>query len=465
MSNSGPHNAKAASKRASDQIDGSAKKNEAAMRKNSGAQTKNFRPRESQEERLERLEFEAQQVRDRIAFAARKHPLSAHNVKQMQRSGNGETRGAEKEVEEPYLTEDDMPPIQTPNAEEERIGRAEPVVKPKTGNKSRDLLASEDRRQQAEDAGARDAQRELIQQRRDEEPQEPVVPTQEKWCPLFAQEEAKRLADLRQFEFRFTDKVSTLSKVRQTFGWLFVYWLTAITGLGSSLGGSILALIVTVANFCLENCMGADSLVVFLDVTDILVGLASPMFKHLYLLAGLTATWIACVALIARWRTGRWILLKCYYEYKVIALQAPQSGDERADAYSTRDIKHKDPYYADVQYVRANVGLFWMNVDRQVNTVSMELFTQLSVPNILVPGRDPKFVALALQQAAGRIDTVNISRYSVLKERHDGAGLFPWSRKEVSYGEDIFGNTIRMTWAFYLCISERADAQPFRLPP
>jgi hypothetical protein len=149
----------------------------------------------------------------------------------------------------------------------------------------------------------------------------------------------------------------------------------------------------------------------------------------------------------------------------VIALQAPQSGDERADAYSTRDIKHKDPYYADVQYVRANVGLFWMSVDRQVNTVSMELFTQLSVPNILVPNRDPKFVALALQQAAGRIDTVNISRYSVLKERHDGAGWLPWSRKEVSYGEDIFGNTIRMTWAFYLCLSERADAQPFRLPP
>jgi len=292
-----------------------------------------------------------------------------------------------------------------------------------------------------------------------------VVASQENWTPRFAQEEAKRLADLSQFEFRFTDKVSALSKVRQTLGWLFVYWLTAITGLGSSLGGSILALIVTVANFCLENCMGADSLVVFWDVTDILVGLASPMLKHLYLLAGLTATWIACVALIARWRTGRWILLKCYYEYKVIALQAPQSGDERADAYSTRDIKHKDPYYADVQYVKANVGLFWMSVDRQVNTVSMELFTQLSVPNILVPNRDPKFVALALQQAAGRIDTVNISRYSVLKERHDGAGWFPWSRKDVSYGEDIFGNTIRMTWAFYLCISERADAQPFRLPP
>lgn len=437
------------------------------------------RPRLSPEEGLKLAELEVERLRKvtqaeqikrekqayLLSLAAKhgKRPLPQHVVKQMVSAPSvpthtesvGEGKDKEKE-EKPYVTEDDLPP-QTdptnPTEESEEVGRANPIAKSKDGNKKRDLLVHEQRRQDAEDAGERDAQRELRQQRIDEEPPLVELPD-DKGESSEVEEEARRLHDLSTFEFRFADKASAIQNLRRSMGWLFIYILTAITGFGSSAGASILALIVTVANIGLEHFFGIKEQIA-LDLMDIWWGVIRDAMPTLYSLAILIALWITVVAMVARRRTGKWCLLTSYSEYKVLRLHYhPGRQDLRADSYARKDATHMEPYYADVKYTKADVGLFWMHVESETHMVSLELFSQLSVPNILVPNRDPKFVALALTQAAGRIDTVNISRYDVFRERADR-----------TKGEDTFGNTVRMVWAFYLCISERAEAQPFRLSP
>jgi len=449
MSNSGPHNARAAQRRAEREI---APVQDKTQKTRGNKASPRFAPRISEEERLEKAELEAAQCRDRIAFASKwgKRPLSQHVVKQMSKPPVAEA--GEGKEEGNFLTEDD-PSLQTPDDK----GRREPVNKAKDGNKKRDLLRAEELRQNSADAGARDAAREIEVQAREEVVDVPEV--QEK-PEDDAQEESKRLEDMERFCFRFQTGLPKLARIKLFLGWFFLCLATSVGAFGSFLSskawGVAIKLVLHFATYWFgvaPDDIVSDLMGQFFDAVDG-YSVILPVLSNLYLLIVVSLLWVGSVALIARYRTGSWGLMRCYHEYKVLHIHGRDARDLRADSYSTRDLKHKDPFYADVRYIKADVGMFWLTVHSQVNMVSLELFTQLSVPNILVPNRDPKLVALALQQAAGRVDSINISRYNVFKQRMDG-----------EYGEDTFGNTIRMTWAFYLYLSDRADAQPFRSSP
>jgi len=192
----------------------------------------------------------------------------------------------------------------------------------------------------------------------------------------------------------------------------------------------------------------------YLKVIDFAVTLLGFAMSHLYLVTTCVLLWLAAVALVAKIITGKFNLMRLYHSYRVVKLVDHDHEDENAKAQSSREREYLDPVYADVEHRVVTVSLWWVSVQSSVVRVSFELFAQLTNPTIMVAGRDPKLVAIALAAAASRTESVSVSRFNVFAENADG-----------TFGQSVHANTVRMAWAFFLVLEKRAEHQPFRLSP
>jgi len=262
---------------------------------------------------------------------------------------------------------------------------------------------------------------------------------------------------LEAFHFTFREDPRRWEKIGR---FLFSYVLAFLSSLwgwapAANLFNMLRKVVLKATKQVLHNYLEDTSTDIVTHVLDL--GWSIIFFLSRYILVLLAIIFIVIVAnhVIVRIRTGKWIILAHRVFYYVHTLHPKQDlPDHRPKAMKQDESTHKDPLYADVRFVDADVGIFYHRVHTSINKVSMELFSQLAVPNILVPGRDEGLVWLSLQHAAARTGFINISRQDVFDRKLDG-----------QYGEDVYGNTAFMVMGFYRCLRQRSATQAFHTTP
>jgi hypothetical protein len=139
-----------------------------------------------------------------------------------------------------------------------------------------------------------------------------------------------------------------------------------------------------------------------------------------------------------------------FYEYEFYRFfsDAEHTNDERPDALSLGEMKHKRPLYAQIRF-HTNDPKYGLEYKERYLTISLELLAQLLVPQNISMTSSPQMIHERLEYMAKSVHTVNTSRWRNV------------------WGQAIYQDTIlvAMGYALHTLENRRVEVQVFRMAP